>query len=176
THPNLNEPYTDEGLERGFGAAKNVSTDSLRKDCSAAIGWLNEQDFVKPGKVATWGFCFGGTVAFLTANLPGLAGAICFYGGSIAAPMPNGEPEALATVEDIRVPLLLAYGGQDAWITMDHINRTRAALDAAGKDFQMQIYPTVGHAFFRGSSSDLQSDTVADAWNVVQAFLKKIFS
>jgi len=180
THPELNEPYTDEGMQRGFAAAAKVSKDSLRKDVAAAIAWLDQQDFVKPGKVATWGFCFGGTVAFLTATLPGLAGAVCFYGGSIAASMPNGEPEALADVKEIRVPLLLAYGGQDAWIKSEHIERTREALKAAGKDFQIQVYPSVGHAFFRESSEHLQtskhSEVVADAWNLVQAFFKKVFA
>jgi carboxymethylenebutenolidase len=180
THPELNEPYTDEGLQRGFAAAGNVSRESLRKDVAACIEWLNQQNFVKPGKVATWGFCFGGAVAFVTAVLPGLKGAVCFYGGSIASPMASGEPEGLADAADINIPLLLAYGGSDQWITLDHIERTRQALEAAGKDFQIQIYPDEGHAFFRGSSDHLgtssHSEAVADAWNLVQAFFKKIFA
>lgn len=180
THPQLNEPYTDEGLSRGFAAAGNVSRESLRKDVAACIDWLNRQTFVKPGKVATWGFCFGGAVAFVTATLPGLKGAACFYGGSIASPMPNGEPEGLADVADINIPLLLVYGGQDQWITMDHINRTRKALDDAGKQFEIQVYPDEGHAFFRGSSDHLHTSShiqaVADAWDLTQAFFKRIFA
>jgi len=69
-------------------------------------------DFVEFNHIASWGFCFGGTVAFLSATLPGLSGAICFYGGSIAAPLPSGEAEALADVDRIRCPLLLAYGAR----------------------------------------------------------------
>ena len=176
THPELNEPYTAEGLERGFSAAAQLSRDSLRKDVTASIDWLNKQDFVKRGKVATWGFCVGGTVAFVTATLPGLCGAVCFYGGQIAAPMPSGEPEGLTDAKNIKIPLLLAFGGKDEWITIEHINRIRETLDTAGADFQIQVYPTVGHAFFRGSSSDMHSEVVADAWNLVQAFFKKVFS
>ncbi|GAC1653496.1 MAG: dienelactone hydrolase family protein [Vulcanimicrobiaceae bacterium] len=176
THPNLDEPYTQEGLERGFVAAGQVSRISLRKDVAASMAWLAQQDFVKPGKVATWGFCFGGAVAFVTATLPGLAGAVCFYGGSIASPLPNGEPEGLTDAANIKIPLLLAFGAQDDYITAEHINRIRKSLDAAGVDFQIQVYPAVGHAFFRGSSSDLHSGVVADAWNLVQVFFKKIFS
>ncbi|GAC1499431.1 MAG: dienelactone hydrolase family protein [Vulcanimicrobiaceae bacterium] len=176
THPDLNLPYTDEGLKSGFAAAANVSKETLREDVAAAIAWLNGKDFVKSGKIATWGFCFGGAVAFVTATLPGLAGAVCFYGGSIAAPMPNGEPEGLADVRDIRVPLLLAFGGQDDYITPAHVERIRNELQNAGKDFQIEVYPTVGHAFFRESSAHLQSDVVADAWNVVQAFFARVFA
>lgn len=179
-HPDLNEPYTDEGLQRGFAAAADVSRETLRKDTAACIDWLNSQEFVKKGKVATWGFCFGGAVAFVTAVLPGLKGAVCFYGASIASPLPNGEPEGLQDVKDINVPLLLVYGGQDQWITTEHIDRTRRTLDAAGKAFEIQTYPTEGHAFFRGSSDHLHtsshSEAVADAWNLVQVFFKKIFA
>ncbi len=176
THPNLNEPYTAEGLTHGFEAAGQVSRGSLRKDVAACIEWLNRQDFVKTGKVATWGFCFGGTVAFVTATLPGLAGAICFYGASIASTMASGEPEGLADAKDIEIPLLLAFGGEDDYITPAHIERIRRSLDEAGATFEIQVYPTVGHAFFRGSSSDMHSDVVADSWNLVQVFLKKAFA
>ena len=180
THPDLNEPYTPEGLERGFAVAGQVNRDSLRKDTIAARDWLNQQEFVREGKVATWGFCFGGTVAFLSATLPGIAGAACFYGGQIASPMPSGEPEALADAKDIQCPLLLAFGGQDQWITMDHIERIRKTLDDAGKAFEIQVYPTEGHAFFRGSSDHIGGSdhiqVVADAWNLVQAFFKKVFA
>jgi len=176
THPALHEPYTDEGLQRGFAVAAQVSRASLRADVGAAIDWLGTQDFVKAGKVATWGFCFGGAVAFVTATLPGLVGAVCFYGGNITAALPNGEPEGLADAKDIRCPLLLAYGEEDRWITAEHIARTSEALAAAGKDFQIQQYPHVGHAFFRESSEHMHSDVVADAWDLVQAFFKRVFA
>lgn len=180
TDPDLNEPYTPEGLDRGFAVAGQVTRDSLRKDTMASCDWLSAQDFVKTGKVATWGFCFGGTVAFLSATFPGIAGAACFYGGQIASPMPSGEPEALADAKDLRCPILLAFGGKDDWITMEHVERIRKTLDEAGKVFEIQVYPTEGHAFFRGSSDHIggsdHSQVVADAWSLVQVFFKKVFA
>lgn len=174
THPDLNEPYTQEGLQAGFAAAGGVTRVSLRADVSAARDYLNAQDIVATNHIATWGFCFGGSTAFVTATLPGLSAAICFYGGMIASPFPSGEPEGLVDAPDIRTPLLLAYGGQDDYIPAEAIERTRAALTAAGKHFQIQVYPNVGHAFFRDSSEALTSSSeVADAWDLVQAFLKE---
>ena len=64
THPDLNEPYTPEGMQAGFAAAGAVTKASLRADVAAAIDWLNAQDFVTFNHIATWGFCFGGTAAF----------------------------------------------------------------------------------------------------------------
>jgi carboxymethylenebutenolidase len=182
THPDLNEPYTPEGLQAGFAAAGAVTKASLRRDVGAAIDWLNAQSFVRRDRIATWGFCFGGTVAFVTANLPGLAGAICFYGGSIASPLPNGEPAAIEDAAQVRVPLLLAFGGKDAYITPEHVELIRKALTAAGKSFEIVVYPDQDHAFFRNSgeqldaSGDTQSPAlhdVADAWKRVQTFLRE---
>ncbi|MBV8689931.1 MAG: dienelactone hydrolase family protein [Candidatus Eremiobacteraeota bacterium] len=170
------QPYNEEGTQKGFVVAGTVGRETLRKDVAAAIEYLNAQQYVKRGKIATWGFCFGGTVAFLTATLPGLSGAVCFYGGNIAQPLPNGEPEALADVKDIQCPLLLVYGEDDPYISAQDCARTSQALAQGGKDFQIQEYPGVGHAFFRESSEHMHSGVVADAWDLVQAFFKRVFA
>jgi carboxymethylenebutenolidase len=174
TNPDLNEPYTQAGLQNGFAAASNVTRATMKADLAAAIDYLNTQEYVHFGHIATWGFCFGGSVAFESATVPGLAAAISFYGGMIAAPFPSGEPEALADVADIKCPILLAFGGQDEYIPASAIDRISAALTAADKKFQLQVYPDVGHAFFRDSSNVLDSSKdVADAWDLVQAFLSE---
>ena len=174
THPNLNEPYTQEGLQAGFAAAGAVSRSTLRADVSAAMDYLNAQDYVESNHIATWGFCFGGSVAFVTSTLPGIAAAIAFYGGSIAGPFPNGEPEGIADVAEVRAPLLLAFGGKDSYIPAEAVERTRKALTDAKKHFKIQVYPDQDHAFFRDSSKAIDSSKdVSDAWDLVQAFLKE---
>ncbi len=171
THPELNEPYTQEGLQTGFAAAGATSRETLRADVAAAATWLDEQAFVQTGHIATWGFCFGGSVAFVTATLPQIKAAVAFYGGSIASPFPNGEPEGLADAPAIVAPLLLAFGAKDTYITPEHVARIEAALVAAGKIFHVVVYPEKDHAFFRDSQEALGDPDVADAWKRVRAFL-----
>ena len=174
THPSLNEPYTQEGLQNGFAAAGAVSRATLRADVAAAIAWLEARPFVANGKIATVGFCFGGTVAFVTATLPGLSAAIPFYGGHIATGLPNGDPEGLADAADIRVPLLLFFGGKDDFIPAEAVARIDATLTELGKPHEVVTFPNVGHAFFRESSSALNESTeVSEAWHKVQSFLSK---
>jgi carboxymethylenebutenolidase len=173
THPNLNEPYTQEGLQNGFAAAGSVTRATLRADVAAAIAFLDGLPYVRPGKTATIGFCFGGTVAFVTATLPGLTCAIPFYGGHIANAFPNGEPEGLADTDAIEIPLLLFFGGKDDFITAEAVRRIDTTLSAAGKTHEVVVYPDVGHAFFRDSSTALGQNEVADAWRRVQTFLAK---
>jgi carboxymethylenebutenolidase len=171
THPKLNEPYTQEGLQNGFAAAGPVTRAGLRADVAAAIAWLEGQSFVEHGKIATVGFCFGGTAAFVTATLPGLRAAIPFYGGMIASPLPSGEPEGLADTPDIKIPLLLFFGGKDDFIPAEAVEKIDRTLAAAGTRYEIVTYPNVGHAFFRESSSALNEHEVEDAWKKVRAFL-----
>ena len=172
THPDLNEPYTDEGLKNGFAAAGNITKKTLRADVQAAMDWLNAQPFVQRGNLATWGFCMGGAAAFASATLPGLKAAIPFYGGSIAGPFPNDTP-ALEDAAEINVPLLLAFGGQDDYIPQAARDAIEAALKKHGKQYELLVYPEVGHAFFRHSSATMNEKEVKDAWEKVQAFLQK---
>ncbi len=177
THPHLNEPYTQAGLQNGFAAAGAVTRAGLTADIAAAIAWLDAQPFVQAGHIATWGFCFGGTVAFFSATLPGVKAAIPFYGGHITNALPSGEPAMLVDAPAIHAPLLLAFGGQDAYIPPEAVEAIRTGLTAAQKPFDLVVYPDQDHAFFRESShalggSDATGQAVTDAWARVQAFLK----
>ncbi len=174
-HPDLNEPYTEEGLKAGFAAAGKVDRTTLRADVAAAIAWLETQSFVAHGKIATTGFCFGGTVAFLTSTLPGIAGAVCFY-GMTASELPGGGPAPIADAKDVRVPLLLFYAGKDDFIDHEAVAKTERALADAGKEFEIVNYPDVGHAFFRQSSAEMYKHEVEDAWKKTQAYLAARFA
>jgi carboxymethylenebutenolidase len=178
THPDLDEPYTQDGLQNGFAAAGAVTRAGLTADLDAAVAWLDAQPFVQAGHIATWGFCFGGTVAFFSATLPGIAAAIPFYGGHIANPLPSGEPPMMADAAQIKAPLLLAFGGQDDYIPPAAIESIRTALTDAHATFHIDVYPDQGHAFFRESSAalgaaDATGQAVTQSWDHVRSFLKQ---
>ena len=177
TNPDLDEPYTQAGLQNGFAAAGAVTRAGLAADLAAAVGWLDAESFVQTGHIATWGFCFGGTVAFFSATLPGIAAAIAFYGGHISNALPSGEPAMLTDAAKISAPLLLAFGGQDDNIPPEAVAAIRTALEDAHKDARIDVYPDQGHAFFRESSAALGNagatgQAVGQAWERVQSFLK----
>lgn len=181
THPELNEPYTPDGMKSGFAAAGGVTRAGLRADITAAMEWLNAQATVQSGHVGTWGFCFGGTASYFAATIDGIACAVSFYGGHIASPLPSGEAPMIEETKAIKAPLFLAFGGADASIPIESIEKIKTALEAAHKDFQLQIYPGQPHAFFRESTKampgaggdEARSEAVSDAWKLTQAFFKK---
>jgi carboxymethylenebutenolidase len=159
---------------RGGEAARVFNTKDVCEDVAAARDWLNEQPYVQHGKIAAWGFGFGGTAAFLASSLAGLDASIAFYGQSIARPIPgtDGKP-ALDEIEKVRVPVLLVFGGHDEQIGPSEIATIRDRLTAQHAPFEIEVYPEVGHSFFREDLGTIATRQIADAWGRVQAFLRR---
>lgn len=185
--PRLSEPYTEEGNRRAFAAAAAVTPDSLLHDVSAAVTWLNQQSFVRNGCIAVWGFGFGATAAFVASSNRDLSGAICFYPANVATPMPSGGEAPIEHASEIAIPLLLIFGEKDYYVSRYDMDRINGALKTAGKNFRMQIYPNVGHSFFRHGrpeaiaeqqrySDESVAEAVADSWDLVRIFLRDVFN
>ena len=162
---------------RGGNAAEVFNTTDVCADVAATRDWLNHQPYVQHGKIAAWGFGFGGTAAFLASSLPGLSAAIAFYGQSIARPVPGtaGKP-ALDEIEEVRMPLLLVFGGHDELIGPTEIATIRERLSALHVPFEIEVYDEVGHSFFREDLGTIATRQIADAWGRVQAFLRRAFA
>lgn len=187
THPQLNAPYTDEGNQLATQAASHVTASNLNADVRAAMAWLEAQPFVRRGRIATWGFGFGATGAFVTSGIAQLRGAICFYPAHIVTPMPSGGPPPIDFAGDVAVPLLLCFGDRDYYVSRYDMDRIGSALRSAHKQFHMQIYPNVGHSFFRHGRAEAVTEhhkysdqaiahSVADSWDLVRAFLRDVFN
>ena len=151
-------------------------TTDVCEDVAAARDWLNGQKYVQHGKIATWGFGYGGTASFLASTLPGLAASIVFYGQSIARAVPGAGKPVLDEIDEVRTPLLLVFGGHDEQIGPDEIARIRERLSAKGAEFEIQEYPEVGHSFFREDLGTIATRQIADAWDRVRSFLRRHLS
>lgn len=176
TDPNLDVPYNDEGIAKGRAAAGKVTRETITADVYAAIDWLNAQDYVRFNRIATWGFCFGGSMAFLSSMLRGVSGAVVFYGGQVGKPLMSGGPPPIDEAEKVKAPLLLCYGGQDQGIPPEEVNRIEQGLKAKHKRFALHLYPEKGHGFFRQSSEGFDDPDLNDAWTRVQGFLQQTLS
>ena len=161
---------------RGEDVAKGFHTATMEDDLAMTRDWLNEHSYVAHGKIAAWGFGVGGAVAFIGAMLPGMSAAIAFYGQSITKGLPDGGDAPIKDADKIRTPLLLVYGGADTEVTQAEIDRIRTRLSAAGKTADVQIYPSVGHSFFRQDLGTIASREIADAWDRVVSFLRRSFA
>lgn len=176
TDPDLDCPYNDEGMTKGRAAASKVTRQTIEADVNAALDWLNAQDFVRFNRIATWGFCFGGSMAFFSSMLRGVSGGIVFYGGQIGKPLMSGGTPLIEEAGNVKAPLLMCYGGKDQGIAAEEIARIEQGLSAKHKRFTLKVYPEQGHGFFRQSSQSFDNPDVKDAWSRVEGFLKQSLS
>ncbi|MFA7416343.1 MAG: dienelactone hydrolase family protein [Rhizobium sp.] len=116
------------------------------------------------GQVGAVGFCWGGgLVNRLAVASPALGAAVAYYGA---------QPPA-DQVSSIEAPLLLHYAGLDERINAG-IEAYKAALEGAGKTFEIHMYEGVNHAFNNDTSEARYDKKAADlAWSRTIAFLKK---
>ena len=74
-------------------------------------------------------------------------------------------------VENLRVPLLLIVGDQDAGVGMDNMEQYEAKLDAANKDYESITYTGVGHGFMTFDENADSFPQASDAWTATLQFL-----
>jgi carboxymethylenebutenolidase len=120
--------YTQADIERGRTFIPKMQWDKVMLDAGAAMSNVKSV-----GKVGIVGYCWGGTVSWMSAaRLAGLACAICYYGGGI----PNNQSE------QPKCPVMFHWGETDQSIPIDAARKVAAAHPKQ----QSFIYPA-GHGF-----------------------------
>lgn len=134
------------------------------QDLMEAVGWLQEQEWVDPERLAIRGWSFGGfmTLYAMThsdAFAAGIAGGPVtdwreydsFYTERyMGLPSQNEqgyrETAPLAKAADLHGRVLLIHGEVDDNVHPSNTLRMVAALQEAGKPFDLMIYPGAAHA------------------------------
>jgi carboxymethylenebutenolidase len=139
-------------------------------DAAAAVAHLRVDDPARP--VFTVGFCFGGSNSWhLAANRLGLAGAVGFYGHPNRV-FPAGSTPVIERVGEMDCPILGLMGGDDPSIPPEEVDAFRRALENAGVEHEIVVYPDAPHSFFDRHQTDFAEES-ADAWRRILDFLEK---
>ncbi len=100
------------------------------------------------GRVATLGYCWGGTVSWRSATqLNGIAGAVCYYATQV---LPYVREKPLC-------PVLMHFGERDPIAPLEHAGALRAAQ---GAQVEIQVYPA-GHGFNCDETANFDSASAA---------------
>jgi carboxymethylenebutenolidase len=141
-------------------------------DTAAAIAHLRREDPTR--QIVTIGFCFGGSNSWYQAsNGLGLSGAIGFYGHPDRKGRPIGAESLMDRVDQIDCPILGLMGGADEGIPQELALRFGDALEAAGVDADIVVYPGAPHSFFDRKYEEFAAES-ADAWDRVMRFIEKV--
>jgi carboxymethylenebutenolidase len=145
---------------RLMGALK---TQEALDDLNAVVAHLRAMDEVT--SVGVTGFCMGGTFALLLPCHARLEAAAPFYGD---------VPEDTSIIAQLSCPVLFIGGAKDKWITVEKMNRLKAALRQTGKEGEVIIYQDADHAFFNDTRPEVYHAADAqDAWQRVLDFFAR---
>ncbi len=148
-----------------------TTPDGVQRDVAAAVAYLRSPDGGSCDAVFTVGFCFGGRHSWLSAaGGHGLAGAIGFYGGP--GPFRDGSPGPLQRVGEIAAPILALMGGDDPGIPVEDSTAFDQALDAAGVEHDVVVYPGAPHSFFDRKHEEFAAAS-EDAWSRTLEFVAR---
>jgi carboxymethylenebutenolidase len=120
------------------------------------------------GEVTALGFCFGGRLAFLSADPRyALSRVIGLYG---ALDEINGSPGPNQVAATLTTPILGLFGGADPGIPASSVERFDAALTAVRTPHELITYPDAPHSFFDLRQEEHRQAS-ADAWRRILSFL-----
>jgi carboxymethylenebutenolidase len=149
-----------------------TTQEGIQEDVAAAVAYLRSPEGGSCDTIVTVGFCFGGRHSWLaTAGGHDLAGAIGFYGRPGIGR--DGSPGPAARAGELVGPILGLMGGDDAGIPVEDVDAFEAAMDAAGVENEIVVYPGAPHSFFDRKQKDFAAES-EDAWNRVLAFLERV--
>jgi carboxymethylenebutenolidase len=136
-------------------------------DLQAGLGYLKQQSFVRTTSLGVTGFCFGGNFTWeMAMSTPELKAAVPYYGTV-------SMPDRLA---GLQAAVLAIYGETDARVTGTAAD-VESRLRAAGKTFEVKIYPGAGHAFFNETNANSYNPAAASqAWVETLAWFRRHLS
>ena len=145
----------------------------VMSDLDAAAAWAagNGGD---PGKLAVTGFCWGGRITWMyAAHNRKVKAGVAWYGRVVGQPSEMTPKNPIDVVKDIDAPVLGLYGGADAGIPNDTVDRMREALRAAGKKSEIHTYPDMPHGFHADYRPSYRKEAAEDGWKRLLAWFKK---
>jgi carboxymethylenebutenolidase len=133
-------------LDRLMALIRTASSDRMMRDTAACLEYLDGQPAVRGKDIGVTGYCMGGRAAMLAAaTFPDrIAAAGIFHAGGLATDQPQ-SPHLLAN--KIRAKLYIGIAAIDHGFSDQERERLREALEQAGVQFTMEVYPDVGHGF-----------------------------
>jgi carboxymethylenebutenolidase len=151
----------------------NVPDAQVMSDLDSTVAWAGKNGG-NVEKLGITGFCWGGRITWLyTAHNPKVDAGVAWYGRLVGDKSEMTPTYPIDLVDKINAPVLGLYGGADAGIPNDTVERMNAALKKAGKKSEIHLYPDTPHAFnadYRPSYRKAQAD---DGWKRAIEWFRK---
>jgi carboxymethylenebutenolidase len=152
---NLELTDAGEDMQKGMAAAQKINIDDAVKDVDAALQYAAKETGKPAGAV---GYCYGGTLAWLSATRLPPAAVVGYYGGHVAR----------FAGEKPRVPVMLHFGKHDNHIPQADVEKVQAAHP------EVEIYwYDAGHAFNNDTRASYNEAAATEAMARTLAFFNR---
>ena len=170
--PSRPDDYSD--FTEVMAAIGNLDFRAATFDLLAGFDWLAAQPQVDARRIATWGYCTGGTLSLLAACLERRLAATVLYFPSqpvFEALTPKRPTHPIDLVWSLGAPVLVIYGDRDPIMPPERLAELRRRLEQWDIPHEIRIYEGAGHAF-SAPAPHMHNAAAADAsWRDAMAFL-----
>ncbi len=119
--------------------------------------------------IGSLGWCFGGGWSLNTAMLfPDKLDASVIYYGQVTEDEDKLRP--------ISAPILGLFAAEDRGIRIESVRAFEQSLERLRKNYEIHIYPDVGHAFANPTGRNYNAEAAEDAWQKTLDFLSQNLS
>lgn len=142
---------------------------------NAGLDVLRKHASVDADKLASIGYCFGGSTSLQLAHAnSGIKAAVSFHG---ALPIPDATQDKAITAK-----ILICHGAADSFIPEETCQKLRAAYEQLGVDYRMVYYGGAQHSFTVPGADErglkgIRYNAAADrrSWTAMTALFNEVF-
>ena len=169
------ELFVRQGDAQSYGEIAKLMAEVISKvpdaqvmgDLDATVAWARANGG-DTSRLAVTGFCWGGRITWLySAHNPAVKAGVAWYGRLVGAPGALQPRHPVDVAGGLSGPVLGLYGGADAGIPLDTVDKMKAALaagSAAAKKSEFVVYPDAPHAFHADYRPSYRKDAADDGW------------
>jgi carboxymethylenebutenolidase len=147
----------------------------VMNDLDATLAWAAAQG-ADVSRVGITGFCWGGRVTWMySAHNPQVKAGVAWYGRLVGASTALTPKHPVEIAGQLNAPVLGLYGGQDAGIPNDTVDKMRLALAAgspAARRSEFFVYADAPHAFHADYRPSFRKEPAQDGWKRCLAWFK----